>query len=346
MSSILEKSIKKDYGDVMFDVTKLFESDGQIIPVTLSMDIALNGGWQEGTIGMIAGVSGSGKSTLCLVIAASAQKMGKTVYYIDAENRLQGSLLKTIEGLDVSPEKFKVIASTADKLLMGEDYLNILVNILTHEEDCVIILDSIAALGSETTFSAQIGESKQMLTGPKQMYEALRKACQLVRPRRHILIGITHVQSSPDMYNRNPEVGGKAWPYLSSYRITCLSSTEIPKDDPIKTGRESKFKVFKTALGPGTGEGVFYIKHKAGYDRVSDVFKQAEELGFIAKAGAWYSAKLLSGDQKIQGVTAFCDYLRQNPEDLNALEKEVRELVFGKATPVKAAKEKKKKDEQ
>ena len=328
--SILEKNIKKDYGDVMFDVSKLFDMDGKVIPVTLSMDIALNGGWQEGTIGMIAGVSGSGKSTLCLIIAASAQKHGKKVYYIDAENRLQASLLTTIEGLDTSPEKFQIIASTKDKLLMGEDYLNILVNILTHEEDAVIILDSIAALGSETTFSSQIGESKQMLTIPKQMYEMLRKACQLVRPKRHILIGITHVQASPDMYNRNPEVGGKSWPYLSTYRVTCLSSTEVPKDDPIKTGRESKFRIYKTALGPGTGEGILYIKHKAGYDRVTDVFNKAEELGFISKAGSWYSADLLSGKQKIQGTTAFCEYLRLNPKDLDALEQEIRDLVFEK----------------
>ncbi len=337
MSTILEKTIEKDFGDVMFDLSKIMEYEGKIIPVTLSMDIALNGGWQEGTIGMIAGKSGSGKTTLCLVIAAAAQKLGKKVYFIDAENRLQPSLLRTIAGLDLSSDKFKVVASTSEKLLMSEDFLNILVHILTQEEDSIIILDSIASLAAENVFSSQIGESKQMVTGPRLMYEALRKACQLVRPRRNILIGITHTQANPTPYGGVPEVGGNAWQYLSTYRITCLSTTETPKDGE-KTGRESKFKIFKTALGPGTGEGTFYIKHKAGYDRITDVFNKAEELGFIAKAGAWYSAKLLSGNVKLQGQAGFCQHLIENPKDLDGLEQEIRDMVFGKKPSVKEKK--------
>jgi RecA/RadA recombinase len=99
------------------------------------------------------------------------------------------------------------------------------------------------------------------------------------------LILITHVQANPSPYGGPTEMGGNAIRFQASTRITCLSSTETPKDGE-KTGRESKFKIYKSSLGPGTGEGVFYIKYGHGYDKELDIFKMAEELGLICKSGA------------------------------------------------------------
>ena len=114
--------------------------------------------------------------------------------------------------------------------------------------------------------------------------------------------------------------------YFASTRITCLSSQEIPKTEDKKTGRQSEFKVFKTALGPGTGSGTFYIKYNHGYDKALDLANLGEEIGIIEKTGAWY--KLY--DEKYQGIENVKLALLASPELMERLEKEIRELAFKK----------------
>jgi recombination protein RecA len=278
---------------------------------------------------MIAGVSGSGKTTLCLQIISQAQKLGKKCYWLDAECRLQPSMLKTIESLDYDPEKFVLIRSTQEKLLTAEDFLNIMIGICKSEKNAVIVIDSIAALCPENLQASKLGESVRMATAATLNYAAMRQIAQAIVVNQNILIGITHIQANPGGYVPN-EVGGNAWKFFSSYRITCASSQETPKDGDKKTGRVSEFKIYKTALGPGTGKGTFYIKYGQGYDRLIDLTTVAEEMGFISRAGAWYSAKLKSGDVKLQGMERLCDHLREHPEDADEMEKQIRDFLFTK----------------
>jgi recombination protein RecA len=337
MNEVLKKSIIKDYGEIMFDLDTLENEDRAIVPVTLSLDIALNGGFQEGNVGVIAGVSGSGKTTLCLQIISQAQKMGKKCYYLDAECRLQPSMLKTIHALMPDPDKFVVIRSTQEKLLTAEDFFNIMISICKTETNAVIIIDSIASLCPENLQAIKLGESVRMATTATLTYAAMRQIAQAIVVNKNILIGITHIQANPGGYVPN-EVGGNAWKFFSSYRITCVSSQETPANGDKKTGRLSEFKIYKTALGPGTGKGAFYIKYGQGYDRLTDLTTVAEEMGFISRAGAWYSAKLKSGDVKLQGMEKLCDHLREHPEDADELELQIRSFLFPKAAEKKGKK--------
>jgi recombination protein RecA len=102
----------------------------------------------------------------------------------------------------------------------------------------------------------------------------------------------------------------------------------MPKDGE-KTGRESKFKIYKSALGPGTGEAVFYIRYNHGYDWETDVFNTAESLGFITKAGAWYSIENSKEEEiKVQGRESLIQYFRDHPDEALIMESKVKNIFF------------------
>lgn len=326
--SVIEKQIIKDYGDIFIDSKGVLELRGPIIPTTLSLDIALNGGILEGTVVSMAGNPAAGKTTMSLTIAAEAQKLGKKIYYIDVEGRLQPELLATIKGLDV--DDVRIIHSIKERFLTAEDYLNIITKLISSEENVFIILDSVAALCAEAAYSTQMGESKQMMGIPTLMYNTLRKAAQTLPAMKSNLILITHVQANPSPYGGPTEMGGNAIKFLASTRISCLSSSEVPKDGD-KIGRESKFRIYKSSLGPGTGEAMFYIRYGHGYDREADIVTVAEEMGFLSKTGSWYSMTLDNDPEiKVQGKEKLIEHLRNNPKDAAKLEQSIRQLVFGK----------------
>lgn len=330
--SVIRKELEKEYGEIFIDSEHLESIRGAVIPTTLSLDIGLHGGIVEGTIISIAGNPGSGKTSLCLTIISNAQKLGKTIYYIDVEGRLQPELLKTIPDLNL--DNFHIIRSTKEKFLTAEDFLNIINKIIATEENVFIVLDSVASLCAETSYSSEHGEAKAMMGIPRLMYESCRKAAQILPAMKSNIVYITHVQANPSPYGGPAEVGGNAIKYQASYRLTCMSSSETPKDGDKagnKTGRESKFKIYKSAIGPGTGDAIFYIRYGHGYDREMDIVNVAEELGFIMKAGAWFSFKNSEDKEvKVQGTEKLVEYLRANQEESDYLDTKIRKLIFKK----------------
>ena len=66
---------------------------------SISLDMALGGGYPKGRIIEIYGPESSGKTTLCLHAVAEFQKAGGTVAFIDAEHALDPSYAKKI-GVD------------------------------------------------------------------------------------------------------------------------------------------------------------------------------------------------------------------------------------------------------
>ncbi len=328
----IQTQIIEEYGEVFFDIAKLKEEKLLVIPVSLGLDLALGGGWEEGNIATIAGFSGSGKTTYCLTLAAAAQKAGKKVYWIDAENRLKLALLNTIDGLSTDKEKFEVIKSTKDKLLTAEDIFNIIISLIEKEENIVVIIDSIAALCPENLHAQKIGDSRQMGGPAKITYDLMRKVSQIVRLRKSLLIGITHVQANLSGYGSpNKDVGGNAWQYFSSYKITCTKTSETPTSgtaDEKKTGRESIFKITKSPLSAGTGSGMFPIRYGHGYDKYGDITKLAIDLAMIDAKGAWLSYTFEGEEVKIQGVEKLIKHLSKNPKHAEYFEAKIRELAL------------------
>ena len=93
--------ITKQFGDG--SIMKLGEAhkvDVEVIPSgSLSLDLALGGGYPKGRIIEIYGPESSGKTTLTLHAIAEIQKQGGTAAFIDAEHALDPSYAKRL-GVD------------------------------------------------------------------------------------------------------------------------------------------------------------------------------------------------------------------------------------------------------
>ena len=74
---------------------------------SISIDLALGGGYPKGRIIEIYGPESSGKTTICLHAAAEFQKAGGTVAFIDAEHALD-------------PEYAKKVGVNIDELLLSQ----------------------------------------------------------------------------------------------------------------------------------------------------------------------------------------------------------------------------------
>lgn len=98
--------ISKQFGDG--SIMKLGENhkvDVELLPSgSLSIDLALGGGYPKGRIIEIYGPESSGKTTLTLHAIAEIQKQGGTAAFIDAEHALDPAYAKKL-GV-VSPEAF------------------------------------------------------------------------------------------------------------------------------------------------------------------------------------------------------------------------------------------------
>ena len=331
VNPVNEQIIKK-YGEIFVDPEAFILKGVVNIPTTVNLDIHLKGGIPVGTCTLIAGCTQSGKSTLSLTIAANAQKMGQKIYYIDAENRVFPSTLKSIPGLDLGSDKLVLVKGSAEKILTAEDILNIINNLFTSEPNIMIILDSVATIAPEGALSAEHGESSGGMMGlSKLMYSSLRKLIPIMAVNKSNLILISHVTANPNSYSGIGSVtGGNAPQFLSTTYLACTYSKELPegagKDEP-RTGRESIFKILKCGNGAGTGKSSFYIRYGHGYDKELDIARLAEELSLLKKAGAWYSYKKDDKEEKFQGINNFIEHLRKNTDIRNWFEKEIKNLV-------------------
>lgn len=307
-----------------------------VLNAPLSLDIALGGGIPDGTICLITGKQKGGKTTLCLQLLKNAQLLDRPTYYINIERRCTPSLLATIPGLD--PSRLQVIPHKPDKPLTAEDYLNIIERITKTQKKAVVVIDSIAALSTLTEQEDQIGSNRDMAGPAKLLASFFRRAQQIVDSNDIILIFISQMMSSRDP--RGPkyiEKGGAAIQYACSVwlKITYTKQWDRNPETNAPDGHDMHITVQSSALGRPFLPCVLPLRYGIGIDNVRDIVTNAENLGLIEKAGAWYSIPMFSDDDnppKFQGLAKLSNFLKENPDKLKQLEAEIRDVVLPKET--------------
>lgn len=303
-----------------------------VLPTPLSLDIALSGGIPDGCICLITGRQKCGKTTLCLDLLRNAQRLNRPTFYINIEKRCTPSLLATIQGLD--PSKLQVIPHKVDKPLTAEDYLNILERIIKTQKKAVIVIDSIAALSTSTEQEDQIGSSRDMAGPAKLLASFFRRAPQIIDSNDIILIFISQMMSSRDP--RGPkyiEKGGAAIQYANSVwlKVTYTKQWEKNPETGAPDGHDMFITIQSSALGRPFLPCVLPLRYGIGIDNVRDIVTNAENLGLVEKAGAWYSFPIFAdnGDPpKFQGLAKLSNFLQENPDKLKKLETEIRSTVL------------------
>jgi len=313
----IEKQFGK--GSVMFLGDEESRVDIESVSTgSLSLDIALGiGGLPRGRVVEVYGPESSGKTTLALHVIAEIQKLGGTAAFIDAEHALDPSYAK------------KLGVNTDDLLISqpdtGEQALEITDMLVRSGSVDIVVVDSVAALTPKAEIEGEMGASHMGLQA-RLMSQALRKLTSNIKRTNTMVIFINQLRMKIGVMFGNPETttGGNALKFYASVRLDIRRIGAIKKGDEV-LGNETRVKVLKNKVAPPFKKAEFQILYNQGISRESEVIDLGVELGFVEKAGAWYS---VDGERIGQGKDNARDYLKEHSEMSQLLEEKIREKLM------------------
>jgi len=127
------------------------------------------------------------------------------------------------------------------------------------------------------------------------------------------------------MVHNSPETttGGKALKFYASVRLD-VRRIETLKDGTDAVGNRTRVKVVKNKVSPPFKVAEFDILYGVGISREGSLIDLGVEQAIVRKAGAWYT---YDGDQLGQGKENARNFLRENPDVANEIEKKIKEKL-------------------
>ncbi|MCB9209784.1 MAG: recombinase RecA [Ignavibacteriales bacterium] len=311
-------SIEKTYGKGA--IMKL--GDGVINKIesistgSVSLDYALGiGGVPRGRIIEIYGPESSGKTTICLHTIAEAQKNGGIAAFIDAEHALDSNYARRL-GVDVN----NLLLSQPD---FGEQALEIVDTLVRSNALDIIVIDSVAALVPRSEIEGEMGDA-QMGVQARLMSQALRKITGAVNRSKTSVIFTNQLRSKIGVMFGSPETttGGNALKFYASLRMDIRRIAAIKNGEDV-VGNRTKVKVVKSKVAPPFKQVEFDILYNEGISKSGELIDLGVEHGIIKKGGAWFTF----GEDRFQGREQFRTQIRENPELMKNLEKEVKQKL-------------------
>ena len=290
----------------------------------LSLDLALGiGGLPRGRVVEIYGPESSGKTTLATHVVAEAQRNGGTCAYIDAEHAMDPVYAAAI-GVNVDD----LLISQPDT---GEQALEIADMLIRSGAIDVLVIDSVAALTPRAEIEGEMGDSHVGLQA-RLMSQALRKITGNLSKSKTICIFINQLREKIGVMYGSPEVtpGGRALKFYASVRIDIRRVEQI-KDGTEIVGNRTRCKVVKNKVGSPFKQAEFDIMYGQGISREGSLLDVAVDLGFVKKAGAWFTYE---GEQLGQGRENVKNVLRENPQLMAEIDQRVREHLAPKEEEV------------
>jgi recombination protein RecA len=290
----------------------------EVIPTgSIALDVALGlGGLPRGRIVEIYGPESSGKTTVALHAVANAQKAGGIAAFIDAEHALD-------------PDYAKKLGCDTDALLVsqpdtGEQALEIADMLIRSGAIDIVVIDSVAALVPKAEIEGEMGDSHVGLQA-RLMSQALRKITGALSQTKTTAIFINQLREKVGVMFGSPETtsGGKALKFYASVRLD-VRRIETLKEGTDAVGNRTRVKVVKNKMSPPFKVAEFDIIYGVGISREGSLIDLGVEQGIVRKSGAWYTYE---GDQLGQGKENARNFLRENPDLANEIEKRIKDKL-------------------
>src|SRR5579875_1626291 len=290
----------------------------EVIPTgSIALDVALGtGGLPRGRVIEIYGPEGGGKTSLALHAVANAQRAGGIAAFIDAEHALD-------------PEYARKLGVDTDALLVsqpdtGEQALEIADMLIRSGAIDIVVIDSVAALVPKAEIEGEMGDSHVGLQA-RLMSQALRKIAGALNQTKTTAIFINQLREKIGVLFGSPETttGGKALKFYASVRLD-VRRIETLKDGNEPVGNRTKAKVVKNKLASPFKVAEFDILYGTGISREGGLIDLGVEQGIVRKSGAWYT---YDGDQLGQGKENARNFLRDNPDIADEIEKKIKEKL-------------------
>ena len=289
-----------------------------VIPTgSIALDVALGiGGLPKGRVIEVYGPESSGKTTLTLHAIANVQKAGGTAAFIDAEHALDPEYARKL-GVDID----NLLVSQPDT---GEQALEIADMLIRSGAIDLIVIDSVAALVPRAEIEGEMGDSHVGLQA-RLMSQALRKITGALHAHGTTAIFINQLREKIGVMFGSPETttGGKALKFYASVRLD-IRRIETLKDGSEPVGNRTRVKVVKNKMAPPFKQAEFDVLFGEGISREGSLIDLGVDQGIVKKSGAWYTYE---GDQLGQGKENARQFLRDNPDLADELDKRLKEML-------------------
>jgi recombination protein RecA len=117
--------------------------------------------------------------------------------------------------------------------------------------------------------------------------------------------------------------GGKALKFYALVRLD-IRRIETLKDGTDAVGNRTRVKVVKNKMSPPFKTAEFDILYGIGISKEGSLIDLGVEQGIVRKAGAWYTYE---GDQLGQGKENARNFLKENVDTANEIEKKIKEKL-------------------
>jgi recombination protein RecA len=274
----------------------------------LPLDKALGvGGVPKGLI-EVYGDAGNGKSSVALSMAASIQKKGGKILFIDAEYALNKKYAQDL-GV-VFDDSFLIVQPRCT-----EQALDIIEKFLENNVIDMIIIDSLAALSPKVEIEGSSGDVCMGLQA-RLISQFLRRMMQHIKRTR--LVVINQVRAKLNTFGFGGELtettGGKAMKFYSFIRLEVKKIGFLKKAEQ-KIGHRVRINIVKNRFAVPFQECDFDLIYGIGVSNEGFILDEAIKNKLIDKQGAW----LIYKDIKIQGRDKFIQYLKENESIYNEL---------------------------
>lgn len=322
MDDKLIKALLKQYKDTVIKSASEVRLKN-LEPVStgsIGLDLALGVPLAYGIV-EFAGQEGCGKTTIALEGGANAQKKGFKLYYFNIERSLNE---KSMLGLGLNQDEMVVINPES-----AEATLDIVEAILRSSQKNFIILDSIASMVSEKVM-AESASKEFMALLPRLLSKWLPKSVDLIERSKSVLLLVNQLRDNVGGYGA-PDVtpGGRGIKFYASERVyfrTNKSKRISGEEEDNYQGHLVMAEVVKNRFNPPFKKAEFPIIYLPGphIDRFREVATLATDLAVVERGGAWIT--LPNGD-KVQGMEAFMNVLREHPEMFNEINDKLMEML-------------------
>jgi len=317
------RQIEKQFGKG--SVMKLGESAQRTVESVssgvLALDIALGiGGYPRGRIIEVYGPESSGKTTVSLHAIAEVQRGGGTAAFIDAEHALDPTYAKSL-GVNID----ELLLSQPDT---GEQALEIAEALVRSGAVDIIVVDSVAALVPKAEIEGDMGDSFVGLQA-RLMSQAMRKLSGAISKSKCLAVFINQLREKVGVMFGNPEVtpGGRALKFYASVRLDVRRVEAIKQGNDV-VGNRTKIKVVKNKVAPPFKQAEVDIMYGEGISKHGSIVDIGTEQEIIQKSGAWFS---YNSERLGQGRENAKQFLKDNPEISDKIEKQIRELLLNAA---------------
>jgi len=324
-------SIKRFKGQKMyFDPEIEIDQATQFFELSMpSMNYIISGkyfgpqsGFAWGKIYDFTGNESVGKTAMALQIAGEVYQAGGRVLFIDGESSANIKDYFEMYGLDGNDTN-RVHFVSLDSI---EDAADVITKYVEANSIDLYIVDSVTGLGS-LIVNEKDADSNSMGALSRRLSQHLGKVQGKLGKVGISGIYINQLRNvNKGMFWVEEGTGGNAMKFYSHVRL-MFKYVDRPKDDK---GHEARIKAFKNKVAIPQRQTIMKFIPMHGFDPVFDKASVAANFDVIKIGGAgWTSAKTEDGTEifKIQGFDNAVEFLRENPDILNALWERTKEII-------------------